>query len=375
MLETLHSRSWFSLNGTKVRRFEKTFAEKLGVPHVLLTSSGTTALITALGALGIGPGDEVIVPPYTFVATINAVLLHRALPVFADTDPATFQIDPKSIEPRLNGRTVCLLPAHIGGSAADLDSLLAIASRRRMPLVEDACQSHLAEWKNRRLGSWGDAGCFSFQASKNLNCGEGGAVSTSRTDLWEKCWAFHNQGMVPAGFQHAKAGMGSNMRITEFQGALLAEQMTRVESQMQLREQNAACLTSMLKQIPGIHPAETYPGCTRNAYHLYMFRYTAKENSGLPRAEFLRRLNSAGIPASGGYGTLNRYPFLKNTFETPGFQRIYGKKRLARWFEENTAPQNDRLCEEAVWFTQNMMLASRGDMERIAEAVKAAAKS
>ncbi len=139
------------------------------------------ALITSLAALGIGPGDEVIVPPYTFVATVNAVLIHHALPVFVDTDPETFQVDARKIEAAITERTACILPVHLGGSAADMDAIMAIAAKRKLPVIEDACQAHLAEWKTRKVSTIADLGCFSFQASKNLNSGEGGAILTVTT--------------------------------------------------------------------------------------------------------------------------------------------------------------------------------------------------
>ncbi|MBI4220304.1 MAG: DegT/DnrJ/EryC1/StrS family aminotransferase, partial [Chloroflexi bacterium] len=163
---------------------------------------------------------------------------------------------------------------------------------------------------------------------------------------------------------------GTNLRMTEFQAALLMAQMTRLQEQSKTREQNAQYLTSMLKEIPGILPARMYDGCTRNAYHLYMFRYKKEQFANLPRSVFLKALRAEGVPASGGYAPLNKEPFLKNTLQSRGFQAIYSRERLARWEERNHCPENGRLCEEAVWFTQGMLLGSRRDMEQIAEAVR-----
>ena len=146
--------------------------------------------------------------------------------------------------------------------------------------------------------------------------------------------------------------------------------MTRLEAQAKLREQNAQSLTSMLREIPGILPARTAEGCTRNAYHLYMFRYRKEQFAGLPRATFLKALRAEGIPASGGYSPLNKEPYLKNTLNSRGYQEIYTRDRIFRWEEGNHCPENDRLCEEAVWFTQNMLLGGRKDMEQIAEAIR-----
>jgi perosamine synthetase len=369
-MEVLRSKRWFRFDGGNVGRFEQAYANKLGAKYCLATTSGTTALLTALNALGIGPGDEVIVPPYTFIATVNAVLLNHALPVFVDTDIETFQIDARKVEAAVTGKTACIMPVHIGGSAADLDTIMAVGKKRSIPILEDACQAHLGEWRGKKVGTVADLGCFSFQASKNLNSGEGGAVTTNRQDLWEKAFAFHNQGFVPGGASFATPGIGCNLRMTEFQGALLQSQMDRVEEQSRTRDQNAAYLTSMLKQIPGISPARMYEGCTRNAYHLYMFRYDKSQFSGVPRAKFLEALRAEGVPASGGYSPLNKQAFLQNVLGSRAFKSVYTPKQIAEWQERNRCPVNERLCEEAVWLSQTMLLGPKTDMEQIAEAVR-----
>ncbi len=369
-LAVLRGKRWFRFGGEHVKRFEETWARGLAVRHAVATNSGTSALITALSALGIGPGDEVLVPPYTFHATVNAVLLKHALPVFVDSDLETFQIDARKIEAAITPRTACILPVHIGGAASDLDTILAVAKRHRLPVLEDACQAHWGEWRGRKLGTLGDLGCWSFQASKNLNSGEGGAVATGSAALHERCFAFQNQGFVPAGATHVQPGAGCNMRMTEFQSALLLEQLTRLEEQSRHREQNVAYLTAQLKEIPGITPAKTHEGCTRNAYHLTMFRYDRQAFAGATRARFLQALQAEGIPCSGGYAPLNRQPFLKNTLASRGFQRIYSMKELVDYEERNRCPVNDRLCEQAVWLTQNMLLGTREDMDQIAAAVR-----
>ena len=180
-MEVLRKGRWCRVDGDYANRFEETWSRMMGAKHCIAVANGTSALITSLAALGIGPGDEVLVPPYTFVATINAVLVHHALPVFVDTDPETFQIDARQLESAINEHTACILPVHIGGSAADMDTILSVAARHKLPVVEDACQAALAEWKGRKLSTLGDLGCFSFQASKNLNSGEGARSSPTTT--------------------------------------------------------------------------------------------------------------------------------------------------------------------------------------------------
>jgi perosamine synthetase len=372
LADVLRSGKWFRGNGQYVNRFEQAYAQLMGAKHCLATANGTSALLVSLAALDVGPGDEVIVPPYTFVATVNVILARYALPVFVDTDPETFQIDARKIEAAITGRTVAIMPVHLGGGAANLDTIMVVARKHKLPVIEDACQSHLAEWRGRRVGTLGTAGCFSFQASKNLNSGEGGAILTDDETLLEKCFAFHNnsRGRRAAGYDFSYADSGLNLRLTEFQAALLLAQMTRLEAQAKLREQNAQYLTALLREIPGILPARTDEGCTRNAYHLYMLRYRKEHFAGLPRATFLKALRAEGIPASGGYAPLNKEPYLKNTFNSRGYQAIYAKERIARWEEQNQCPENDRLCEEGVWFTQNMLLGARREMEQIAEAIR-----
>jgi dTDP-4-amino-4,6-dideoxygalactose transaminase len=372
LLGTLRSAVWYRGNGKRVAAFESAYSGLTGAKGCLATANGTSALYVALAGIGIGAGDEVIVPPYTFVATINAVIALGALPVFVDSDRESFQIDHRKIEAAITPRTAAIMPVHLGGGSADLDAILEIGRKHKVPVVEDACQAHLAEWRGRKVGTWGAAGCFSFQASKNLNSGEGGAILTNDEQLLERCYAFHNngRGRQAGGLDFRYQATGFNLRMTEFQGALLMAQMTRLEAQSVTRSDNARYLTSLLREIPGITPARPYEGCTRNAYHLYMLRYDKERFAGLPRSKFLKALAAEGIPASGGYSPLNQEPFLKHTLAGKGYQKIYEPRVLAEWEERNRCPQNDRLCEEAVWMTQNMLLGPRTDMDQIATAVR-----
>ena len=374
----LKSGQWFRGGGEQVDHFESAYAAMMGAKHCVAVANGTSALYSSIAALGVGPGDEVIVPPYTFIATVNAVLLQYALPIFVDTDPETFQIDARKVEAAITDRTTAILPVHLGGNVADLDTILAVAGKHKLPVIEDACQSHLAEWKGRKVGTWGSTGCFSFQVTKNLPSGEGGAILTGDAELAERCYAFQNnsRGRTTSGYNFAYlGGRGANLRMTEFQGALLQSQMTRIEANQRTREENAKYLTGQLKEIPGISPARAYEGCTRNAYHLYMFRYDSAAFEGLPRVKFLAALNAEGIPCMSGYGQLNKQGFLHAALTSKGFQRIYPKAVLDGWAERTRCPANDRLCEEAVWFTQTMFLGPRSDMDQIADAVRKVRKN
>lgn len=366
LLDVLHSGKWGRGNGTRVKEFEATFAQRMKAKYCVATSSGTTALLSSLGALNIGPGDEVILPPYTFVATFNAITANFALPVFADVDLASFQIDPAKVAAAVTPHTRLLLPVHIGGSACDLDAIAKIARTRSIPMLEDACQAPGAEWRGRPVGTVGIGGCFSFQASKNLTSGEGGAVVTDDETFANQVFNFHTPGQPKGG---VGVGRAANYRLTEFQAALLLAQYSRFNAQQDARNANAEYLTSMLGKIPGIAPARLTSGNNRSAWHLYMMRYDAKQFSNLPRSKFLQAMTKAGVPASSGYTSLNTSAHVKALAENPHYQRVYGKEAMARWVERNQCPVNDRLVEEAVWFPQTKLLGSRADMEQIAEAI------
>jgi dTDP-4-amino-4,6-dideoxygalactose transaminase len=371
LLEVLHSGKWFRLEGKTVDRFEEAYARLTGARHCIATANGTSALFASLAGLGVAPGDEVILPPYTFIATLNVVFLHHALPIFVDSDSETFQVDARKLEAAITERTTVIMPVHLGGNACDLDTILEVAGRRKVPVLEDACQAHLGEWRGRKVGTLGAAGCFSFQASKNLNSGEGGAILTDDDALYDRCWSFHDNCRARRGRPAPPlGGRGANLRLTEFQAGLLLAQLTRVEEQSKVREENARHLTQQLREIPGILPARMYEGCTRNAYHLYMFRYQPQAFAGLPRARFLEALRAEGVPCGAGYSPMNREKYVAATLASKAYQRIYPKEVLAGWEERNRCPANDRLCEEAVWLTQTMLLGPRQDMDDIVAAVR-----
>jgi dTDP-4-amino-4,6-dideoxygalactose transaminase len=368
LTDVLRSGRWN--RASRVEAFERDYAALTGTAHCLATANGTSALVAAMAALDIGPGDEVIVPPYTFIATINVVLQRLALPVFVDTDRETFQIDARKIEAAITPKTRLIVPVHLGGAAADLDTILPLATSRGIPVLEDACQSHLAEWRGRKVGSLGTAGAFSFQASKNLNSGEGGALITNDAALAEAAYAFHNNSTPRGGGGFKYRGPGLNLRLTDFQAAILSSQMTRLAEQAARRDGNGAYLTRQLSQIAGITPAKMYDGNTRNAYHLYMFRYDAAAFGGLSRDGFLRALRAEGVPASGGYSPLNTSPAVVASLGSRAYERVYGKETITALAARNVCPVNDRLCTEAVWLTQTMLLGPRSDMDDIAAAVR-----
>ncbi len=370
-LDVLHKKAWSRYYGGEyVSRFEQEYAKRMGVKHCLAVANGTNALLAALTALDIGPGDEVLVPPYTFIATVNVVLLKYALPVFVDTDPETFQMNADKIEEKITDRTRCILPVHYAGNMADMDKIMAIARKHNLYVIEDACQSHLAEWRGKKAGSLGDLGCFSFQLTKNLSAGEGGAVITDDTELYQQVVAFQNNSSGKNGGPRYQE-VGSNIRMTDFQGTILMQGLKRLEEQTKTRESNAQYLNEMLNQIPGIQAAKTYDGCTRHVYHVYKFRYDKEQFAGLSRSKFMQALRAEGIPCGTGYSRLNKLPFIENTLRSRGYQAIYSKERIGKYFAENNCPANDKICnEESVGFSQRYLLGTKEDMEQIAQAVQ-----
>jgi len=371
VLSILRSGDWCRLQGKTVSEFEKKYAELMGVKRCVCTVNGTNALLTALHVLDIGVGDEVIVSPYTFIATYNVVINSCALPVFADTDPETFQINPDKIEERINENTKAILPVHILGLPANMDKINAIAKKHNLKVIEDACQAWLAEWRGKKVGTLGDLGCFSFQNSKHLACGEGGAVIGNDDQIMDRCFSYHNCGR-PYGSVKATSGypiIGTNRRMTEYQAAILLSQMQRLEKDTVRRTENASYLTSRIKDIPGIVPHKLYEGVTRAAYHLYPFRYKKEQFNNLPRSRFLAALEAEGIPCSGGYGPQYRDGLIEAALNSKNFKRGFSKERLARYREELHYPDNEQLCEEAVWFTQNLLLGTRSDVDDIADAI------
>jgi dTDP-4-amino-4,6-dideoxygalactose transaminase len=372
-LDALRACLWWRKQGHYVRDFERAWAEKMGARFCVATANGTGALMASLNALEIGPKDEVLVTPYTFIATLNAILSTYALPVFVDTDRETLMMDAAKIEAAITPRTRCIMPVHIGGYLTDMDQLLAVARRRGIPVIEDACQAHLSEWRGKKASTLGDLGCFSFQKYKNLPGGEAGAVVTGDERLYRHAYGFHSHYRTPPNEDASDAREcrnGINLRMAEFQGAVLLAQMARLEENARLREENARRLDRLLAEIPGVSAVRIHEGCTRVAYHMYMMRYDPEAFGGMPRARFLEALRAEGVPASGGYDTLNEHPFLENTLNSRTFRAIYSPAEIASWKERNRCPVNDQVCREALWLSQPLLLGTAADTEDIALAIR-----
>ncbi|MCU0872443.1 MAG: DegT/DnrJ/EryC1/StrS family aminotransferase [Pirellulaceae bacterium] len=372
IIKVLRSGQWSRASGGRqVPDFEAAYAKLLGAKRCLATASGTTALITAMHVMGVDAGDEVIVSPYTFIATYNTILIHRALPVFADTDPATLTMDPASIESRITERTRAIVPVHIYGLPCDMDPINAIAKKHNLAVVEDACQAWLAEYKGRKCGTLGDLGCFSFQNSKHIPSGEGGAITGDREELIDRCHAFHNCGRATGTFQgHGCFSRGSNFRMQHFQAAMLQQQLDKLVTETKRRRENADYLNAGLKEIPGIQPLRL-PEDSRPVWHLFAFRYDAARFNGLPRDKFFRALGAEGIPCGGGYHEQYYDGLLDEAIASRGFQRLFSAARLKAYrdsFQELKG--NKQVCETIVGMSQNLLLADRRDMDHILAAIR-----
>ncbi len=379
VINVLRSGIWCRVEegGHVVSEFEDKWAGLIGSKRCLAMVNGTNSLITSLNMLNVGAGDEVIVTPYTFIATINAILEVGAMPVFADIDPETFQIDPAKIQEKITSRTRAILPVHILGLPCDIVRIVEIARRHDLVVVEDACQAWLAEVNHQKAGTFGNAGCFSFQNSKNLAIGEGGAIVSDDDAFMNRCGSYSDNGR-PYGSADLVGGgyvrRGSNLRMTEYQAAIGLVQLKRLDEQTTTRNRNAAYLRSKVSNIPGILPYRLYDNVTRAAFHLFPFRYKKEEFSGLHRNDFIKALLAEGVPASPGYpGNLNSMEYLNEAFQSKNFQMVYSKEMLDfdQFVDNNRTPENEHLCnEEAVWFYQSMLLGTNSDMDDIFNAIE-----
>jgi dTDP-4-amino-4,6-dideoxygalactose transaminase len=365
LVRTLRSGKWGKLQGGEVAEFERRFAALHGCKHALGVVNGTVSLRIALMAAGLQAEDEVIVPPYTFLATATAVVEANLVPVFADIELETFNLDPNAVEAAITPKTRAIIPVHMAGQPADMDALMAIARKHNLVVIEDAAHAHAARYKDQPAGSIGHLGSFSFQSSKNLTCGEGGAITTHDDTLAEACRSIHNCGRIPGGLWYEHYVMAANYRLGEFQGAVLNAQLDRLEEQTQTRDRNGQYLAGRLRQIPGVHPQRRTADCTRHSYHLFLFRIVPAE-FGAPREAILKALQAEGIPVCGGYAMpLYRQPLFLNKAFGPYLAGISDHLDYAKVH----CPNCEIICsQQGAWLEQSLFLGTETDMEDIARA-------
>jgi dTDP-4-amino-4,6-dideoxygalactose transaminase len=352
--------------GGLVEKFETEFAEYCGSKYAISCVNGSVALRLALIAAGVKPGDEVIVPPYTFIATASIVIEANCVPVFVDIEPDTYNLDPSKIEAAITSRTKAIIPVHFAGQACDMDEIMRIARAYNLFVIEDAAHAHGGEYKGKKLGSIGNAGCFSFQSSKNLNAGEGGLVVTDDEKLFDMMNSLRNVGRVKNGQWYEHHYAGCNYRITQFQAALLSSQLKRLEEQTKVRDENGRYLTQLLENIEGIAPLTRGHGETVHTYHLFIFRYDESKFNGLHKKEFSELLAAEGVPAFMGYP--------KPIYEQPLFQEKHFMCYAIPDYVDYSkvkCPVAERACyNEAVWIMQHAMLGTKDDMNQFADAIR-----
>jgi len=368
--EVLESGQWWY--GERVRAFETAFAAYQDAQCGVTTTSGTTALEAALLALGIGAGDEVIVPPYTFLATASAVLRVNAIPVFADIEPRTLCIDPDDVARRITPRTRAIIPVHLGGYVADMDRLRALAHAHHLVILEDACHSWGSAWNGKGTGALGTCGVFSFQASKNISGAEGGIVLTDDAGFAERCRSFTNCGRIKDKPWYEHHLLGSNLRLTEFQAALLSAQLTRLPEQTARRARNAALLDAGLRDLAGITIMQPEPRMTRRGYHFYPLRLDC---AGLrvSKEQFIAALRAEGVPSSIGYDR----PLYRNPLFTERAQQGPAGCPLACPYYGG-APDYTAVCcpvceavvRDTIWLFHTLLLADEPALQAIVAALR-----
>jgi dTDP-4-amino-4,6-dideoxygalactose transaminase len=369
--EVVRSGKWGQHAGEHTRAFEREFAAYHDAGWGVTVNSGTTALHVALEALGVGPGHEVIVPAYTFQATATSVLLANAVPIFADVEPHSMNLDSKSVARVVTERTRAIMPVHFAGLPADMEGVRELAASHSLLTLEDAAQAHGAVWQGRKVGAVGDVGAFSFQASKNLPSGEGGIILTNDEGTAARAAGLRDCGRVEDRVSSEHHLLGYNFRMTEMQSALLRSRLRHLEAETQRRWKNGRRLTQRLSQTPGLEPLDPRPGKgDRRAYHLYPVRLRSELLDGVSKQRFIEALQAEGIPCAGGYERpLYRAPmFLDQHFKGKGCPVSCGHYSRAVDYQEVSCPVAEELCEESMWLFHSLLLGSEEDTADIARA-------
>jgi dTDP-4-amino-4,6-dideoxygalactose transaminase len=368
LLEVLRSGEWWY--GARVGQFEREFAAFQGAAHGVSCTNGTTAIEMGLRALGVLPGDEVIVPPYTFIATASAVITIGAVPVFADIEPDTLCLDPRDAARKVTSRTKAVVPVHVGGRIADMAAINRRAEEHDLAVLEDAAHAWGSQWRGRGAGTLGRCGTFSFQVSKNITAGEGGILVTDDQELADLCRSYSHCGRAREGNWYDHPLLGSNLRITEFQAAILLAQLGRLEEQTLRRERSAALLDEALADLPGIRLLAPAAEMTRRSYHMYVFRVD-EAGLGASRATFLKALAAEGVPASEGwYQPLYRNGLFTNAAVGPRHGIRAPLAGLHVDYTDVECPVCEQVCRDAVWIPQNVLLAEEPQIRRLAEAIR-----
>ena len=365
LLDVLDSRRWWSTQGTKVAEFEQRWGAFHGTGPAVAVTNGSHAIELALLALGVGAGDEVIVPDWTFFATAASVLMVNAIPVLVDVDPGTGCLDPARAEAAITPRTAAIVAVHIAGHPADLDRLGELCARHDLALVEDCAHAHGSTWNGVPVGTIGDAGTFSFQASKLMTGGEGGAVVSRRSDVVAAARSFGDCGRRPGEWFYDHYLLGGNTRMTEWQGAVLLAQLERFADQQRVRAANADWLNAQLATIPGVVPQARDPRCTDQGNYCYLVEIDA-EAFGADREAVRHALLAEGIPLTQAYPPIHQL----DAFRDPdGFAPRWKNRDGMADFASLSMPVSEHLAATTLWFTTAVLMGSSDDTADVLRAM------
>jgi dTDP-4-amino-4,6-dideoxygalactose transaminase len=371
LLSVLESRNWggYPFPNLLAEHFSHAFAAYQDAKYALCAANGTVTLEIGLKAVGIRPGDEVIVPAYTFEATAAPVLRLGAIPVFVDVLPDTYCIDPASAAEAVTSRTRAIIPVHLALNMADMDALAALAARHDLKIIEDCAHAHGAKWRNKGAGSFGDVGSFSMQTSKLLTAGEGGVVTTNDEEIFELCQSYVNCGRASQTDHYEHRILGFNYRMTEFQAAILLAQLERLPEQTECRAARAAHLSTMLASIPGIELLRKDERQTTQAIYQFVFKYNAEAFGGASRDRFVAALEAEGIPADGLFyePVYRSVLFQVDPLDFPALN-CRGAQDLP-WATTRCPVAERAAYQESVWLPHQLLLGRNEDVEQIVEAI------
>jgi len=308
LLKVLRSGKWWrggtlqEMKESVTGQFEKEYAKFTGAKFCLAVSNGTAAPELALKAAGLGTGDEVLVPSISFVVTGTVPLLVNAVPVFVDIDPETYQMDPADIERKITKKTKAILLVHYGGYPADMDRIMPLAKKHKLVVIEDCAHAHGTQWRGKHVGTFGAAGTFSFQMSKGITSGEGGAIIMNAREMFYKCYSYHHIGRLEQKGFYDFFYPAWNYRLTEFQGAMLLCQLRRYKKMVKEKHAAGAYLAGRLSEIGGVKPLRQDKRITRRGYYYFVMRYDARYFNNMPRVDFLAAMAKESIAMGRGYG-------------------------------------------------------------------------
>ncbi|MBI4773106.1 MAG: DegT/DnrJ/EryC1/StrS family aminotransferase [Deltaproteobacteria bacterium] len=299
--------------GNRVKTFEALTARYVGVGHAVAVSSGTSALHLIVRCLGIGPGDEVLVPSFTFAASVNAILYEGAMPVFVDIDPDTYNVHPECLVDRISSRTKAVMVVDVFGHPAEWDDILRVAEKHELKVIDDSCEALGSEYKGRKVGCFGDAAAFAFYPNKQITTGEGGMIVTDNADIARLARSLHNQGRGEMGAWLEHVHLGYNYRMDEMSAALGASQMSRVEEFIRKRQRVAGFYTERLSGKAWVRPPVVRP-------HVRMswFVYVATLAEGINRDGVMEAMESAGIPVRNYFPPVHLQPYIRQRFGYAG---------------------------------------------------------